>query len=179
MQNHDGCSGCKYGDWDADGATCRITGRLMGDRGVGCTIRKPDSITFTVSGEPQGKERPRVTRNGTFTPRKTAEYERRVRAAYREQCGDSFLGDSALIVTIAAHFQPPKSVSRKKRAAMLAGLIQPKRKPDADNIAKAVCDALNGIAYRDDAQITCLIVEKQYSECAHVTVHIESREAIA
>lgn len=179
MQNHDGCSGCRYAEWDADGATCRITGKLMGDRGAECAIRKPDSITFTVPGEPQGKARPRVTRNGTFTPRKTAEYERRVRAAYREQCGDMFLGESALIVTIAARFEPPKSVSRKKRAAMLTGLIQPKRKPDADNIAKAVCDALNGIAYRDDAQITCLIVEKQYSERAGVTVDIAPREVTA
>ena len=134
------------------------------------------SITFTITGEPQGKARPRVTRNGTFTPRKTAEYERRVRQSYREQCGDMYYGESALIVTIAARFLTPKSVSRKKRESMLAGIIQPKRKPDADNIAKAVCDALNGIAYRDDSQITCLIVEKQYSKDAGVTVHIDTRE---
>ena len=136
-----------------------------------------NGIQFTVPGEPQGKARPRVTRNGTFTPKKTRDYENKVQQAYREQCGDMFCDSSALIVTIAAHFQPPKSVSRRKRAAMIAGMIQPKCKPDADNIAKAICDALNGIAYRDDAQITCLIVEKQYAEEAGVTVHIAAREA--
>lgn len=176
MQNHEGCHGCKYTDWDADGATCRITGKLMGNRGAGCTIRKPDCITFTIPGSPQGKARPRVTRYGTYTPRKTADYERRVREAFRDQCGNFYCGDSALIVTIAARFEPPKSVSKRKRAAMLAGLIHPKVKPDADNIAKSICDALNGIAYHDDSQITCLIVEKRYSEEAGVTVNISARE---
>ena len=133
---------------------------------------------FTVFGDPQGKARPRITRNGRFTPKKTRAYENAVRAAWKEQCGDLFFGDAPLIVTIAARFEPPKSVSRKKRGEMLAGRIQPKRKPDADNIAKAICDALNGLAYRDDAQITCLIVEKQYHEAAHVAVSIMSREGV-
>ena len=31
-----------------------------------------------------------------------------------------------------------------------AGLIKPTKKPDCGNIIKIICDALNGIAYRDD-----------------------------
>lgn len=135
------------------------------------------TVTFTVAGEPQGKARPRVTRNGTYTPKKTRDYERRVQLAYREQCGGVSFGDRQLTVTITAYMQPPGSVSKKKRAAMLAGTIYPKRKPDADNIAKAVCDALNGIAYRDDAQVSLLIVEKLYGDLPRVTVHIMERSA--
>ena len=34
------------------------------------------------------------------------------------------------------------------------------RKPDADNVAKSVLDALNGVAWLDDAQVTHLSVRK-------------------
>lgn len=57
---------------------------------------------------------------------------------------------------------------------MLSGEIRPTKKPDTDNIAKAICDALNGVAYRDDAQICCLTVQKQYSEMSAVSVRIYS-----
>lgn len=36
---------------------------------------------------------------------------------------------------------------------MESGAILPSRKPDVDNIEKAVLDALNGIAYKDDARV--------------------------
>jgi len=36
-------------------------------------------------------------------------------------------------------------------------------KPDCDNLAKSVCDALNGILWDDDRQICRLVVEKWYA----------------
>ena len=56
---------------------------------------------------------------------------------------------------------------------MLRGCIFPSKKPDADNIAKIVLDALNGVAYEDDSQVINLSVQKRYSEEARVFVHIE------
>ena len=58
---------------------------------------------------------------------------------------------------VTAFFEPPKSISKKKRAEMLEGKIWPAKKPDSDNIAKVVLDALNGIAYHDDTQIIKLL----------------------
>ena len=49
----------------------------------------------------------------------------------------------------------PAPASRAQRAEMESGRILPARKPDVDNIEKAVLDALNGIAYKDDARV-CL-----------------------
>ena len=43
------------------------------------------------------------------------------------------------------------------------GVINPQTKPDADNIAKIICDALNNIAYKDDTQIIELTVVKRYA----------------
>lgn len=56
---------------------------------------------------------------------------------------------------------------------MLSGQLYPTKKPDWDNVGKIICDALNGIAYRDDAQIVFAAVSKSYTEgegCVEVTL---------
>ena len=77
-----------------------------------------------------------------------------------------------LSVRIFAFHSIPKSVSRKKHLAMIDRLIRPTRKPDWDNVGKIICDALNGIAYRDDAQIVDALVRKFYSDTPRVIVEI-------
>lgn len=129
---------------------------------------------FTVSGDPEGKARPRVTRNGTYTPHKTQAYEKLVQMSFRAQCPGVFFGYAPLCVYITANFAPPQSATKRKRSRMLSGEIRPTKKPDTDNIAKAICDALNGVAYRDDAQICRLTVSKTYAELAAVSVRIYS-----
>ena len=46
------------------------------------------------------------------------------------------------------------------------------KKPDADNILKAISDALNGIVYRDDSQVCDCSVVKLYSKNPRVEVSI-------
>lgn len=125
-------------------------------------------IIFTVPGVPQGKGRPRVTRNGTFTPKKTRDYEKKVRDCYIAQGGQMFPDDTPLFASITAIFPIPSGLSKKRRA-----LFNGKRhckKPDADNVAKAILDALNGVAYRDDSAVSSLIVGKSYGDDARVIV---------
>jgi len=128
-------------------------------------------LKFTIDGEPTGKARPRVTKFGTYNMETTVLYENLVQISYKQQCKEFFEG--SLIVTITACFGVPKSVSKKKRALMLDGHIFPNKKPDIDNIAKIILDALNGIAYKDDTQVIWLVVRKKYDERAHVDVSIE------
>lgn len=133
---------------------------------------------FDIPGEPCGKARPRVVRNGghvhAYTPEKTLTYERLVQREFRRQCGSAHIGEGSAAVKIIAHFAVPNSAGKRKAQAMRDGAIRPTKKPDCDNIAKIVCDALNGIAYRDDAQIVCLTVVKRYaSALPHVSVEIE------
>jgi len=45
-------------------------------------------------------------------------------------------------------------------------------KPDTDNLAKFVLDALNGTYYKDDSQIYRLEVEKSYAEEDSVLVEL-------
>jgi Holliday junction resolvase RusA-like endonuclease len=46
----------------------------------------------------------------------------------------------------------------------LAGSERPTKKPDLDNLAKSVLDALNGVIYQDDSQIVSLHMTKVYSQ---------------
>ena len=129
-------------------------------------------IHFQVDGEPQGKARPRFTRYGKpYTPKKTTDYENSIRTEYIEAGGECT--GFPVKVKISAAYKIPKATSKAIRAKMIAGDLRPVKKPDLDNIAKAVCDALNGIAYKDDAQIVCLEVCKYYSEYPHITVTVK------
>ena len=56
---------------------------------------------------------------------------------------------------------------------MLKGDISYIKKIDSDNLAKSILDALNEVAYDDDAQVCLLIVQKLYAETARVEVVLE------
>lgn len=113
------------------------------------------SIKFTVYGKPQGKARPRFTCQGrVYTPKQTADYEQQIRQAYIS-AGGQLISDTAPIqIKITAYYKKAKSNK----------MLQPTLKPDADNIAKIVCDGLNGIAYKDDKQIVSLTVLKVWTD---------------
>mgnify|MGYP002866505950 CR=1 FL=1 len=133
-------------------------------------------FTFTVPGEPEGKARPKVNTvtRSAYTPKKTRTYEAKIKGCYSLQGGVKYEG--AVRVRIIAFFKIPKSYTKKKRELIEAGKLLPTKKPDGDNIAKAVFDALNGVAYDDDKQITSYEVMKRYAyggrktECLVITL---------
>ena len=136
-----------------------------------------DSIKLTVPGPPKGKARARTVRGRggqtfSYTPEETVLYENLVKTCYSQNCRFSFQNGEALDVHIHAFYDIPKSTSKKKREQMLLGDILPTKKPDIDNIAKCILDALNGVAYHDDTQVVLLTIRKSYSEIPRVEVEI-------
>ena len=133
-------------------------------------------VTFTVPGIPVSKGRPRFMRNGhTYTPQKTRDYEDKVVQCWKCQSGKGFADGIPLRATVMAFFMVPKSTSKKKAAA-LDGTPHIKR-PDADNVAKGILDALNGHAYNDDSAIALLTVRKyQTTGASRVEVIIEEEK---
>lgn len=133
---------------------------------------------FVVSGIPKAKGRPKFSRVGnyvkTYTPKDTIVYENLVRLEYERQCEDIYFDDLPLQATIFAYFPIPKSASKWKREQMRVGIIKHDKKPDCDNLAKSILDALNGIAFNDDSQICVLTVHKLYSDEPRVDVTIET-----
>ena len=127
---------------------------------------------FTIHGKPQSKARPRVRRDGhAYTPSQTTQYEELVRFCWR--CAGAVKLDGAISALILARYPVPKRDSKKTQNAKICGEIPCTIKPDCDNIAKIVLDALNGLAYDDDSQVTELEVHKLYGDIGDVFVRIE------
>lgn len=125
-------------------------------------------MEFEVIGAPVGKRRPKFsTVHGyaqAIKPKEDVIYENLVKLSFQQaKPTDYNLFDKAVKMTILACFAIPKSFSKKKQKEALEGTIRPLTKPDADNIAKIICDALNDIAYKDDTQIIELTITKQYA----------------
>ena len=118
---------------------------------------------FTVWGDPRGKGRPRFTMRGhAFTDAVTVEYEGKVKRAWKQE-NFYCIEDVPTTIIINAFFRVPVSLSKKKRAALFGTAYL--HKPDCDNVAKIILDALNGLAYQDDRQINCLLIHKAYVAC--------------
>ena len=138
-----------------------------------------DCIKFDVPGECRGKMRPKASsiagHASIYTPAKQVEYENWVRQCYMDQreTDEPFAREVPLHVVIEVFMAVPKSFSKKKREQALRHYIRPTKKPDLDNCAKSILDALNGIAYADDSQVVYLSVSKKYAESAHTVVWIK------
>ena len=134
-------------------------------------------IVFEVPGEPRGKGRPRVTRNGTYTDSETRAYEQKIVAYYRKQLGAFRWSDSAFVsVEVTAHYPIPKRTTKAAVAGMQAGKVFPSRKPDIDNVLKIVLDALNGVAYKDDSRVVCVEARKVYSDTPRLVIEMKGSE---
>ena len=132
-------------------------------------------IDFTILISPLPKARPRFYARGkfrgTYTPKKTREYEQELALKCLPYKPPVPL-TSALKVTLSFAMPIPKSFSKKKRQAITDGTLHHTKTPDADNMAKAVCDSLNGIFFEDDKQIISLSAQKFYNDTPFIRIQI-------
>lgn len=100
------------------------------------------------------KRRPRFGNGRVYEDPRNTQQERLVRQAWESQTGGWSAGESPVVVRIDVHRALPNGRPKRIESEPDA------RKPDADNIAKSVLDALNGAAYEDDKQVVALVVVK-------------------
>lgn len=133
-------------------------------------------ICFTVPGALKGKGRPRFARSGnriiTYTPPDTVAYENLIAAKAKEAMRGQRPMEGGVYLTVAVDYPVPKSWSEKKKIQALIGGIVPTVKPDVDNILKVVSDALNGVAWKDDAQVIWATVKKKYGMIPGIEVTV-------
>ncbi|MED5548998.1 MAG: RusA family crossover junction endodeoxyribonuclease [Pseudomonadota bacterium] len=133
-------------------------------------------ISFVIHGAPRGKGRPRFGvvrgRATAFTDKQTVAYERTIQSAARSVMATREPLDGPVWVRINIFIQIPVSAPKWKQAQMRDGSIRPTRTPDADNVAKAVLDGINGVVFADDKQVVGMGVTKFYSDHARVEVTV-------
>lgn len=124
--------------------------------------------------KPIAKARPRLGRYGTYTPKKTADYEKAVQLAYRNQFKKEEPFEKPVRIEIDFYFQVPKSYTKKQRLQFVEENKPHTKRPDLDNLVKAVTDALNGFAYKDDSQIYSMIIQKwETLEVSNIEIKIQ------
>lgn len=129
-------------------------------------------ISFTVPGKPEPWRRARKNGKRHFKdPKTVANQDAWAWAAKAQYVGKPEPFTGALVMNLTAYYPIPASASKAKREAMISGQIRPTPRPDLDNIAKNA-DALNGLVFRDDAQIVRLVAEKFYGAAPRVEVSI-------
>lgn len=115
------------------------------------------SVTFRVPFV-KGKARPRFSRGHAYTPKATSDAQETIAAAYIGACdGDALKASEGVPVAVAVLTTRNVRTGFRRREGDAHADLQ---KPDADNIAKLVLDALNGLAYADDSQVVALLVIK-------------------
>lgn len=131
---------------------------------------------FEVPGKITGKGRPRVNTQTAiaYTPAKTKDYEELIKQYFIIKNRGIRPLEGRIAITIKAFMAVPKNATKKEKDEMLKANISPTKKPDIDNIAKIVLDALNKLAFNDDNQVTRLALEKIYSEEEKIYIKIEN-----
>lgn len=134
------------------------------------------AVYFVVTGKPTGKGRPRASTRGGFvrmyTDAKTLGYEAAIADEAARAMGKMEPFETPVQMQVSCYYPIPKSWSKKKRQDAVDGELYPKVKPDLDNVAKAVLDAINGIVYVDDAQVINLVATKRYATDPRVEVYL-------
>lgn len=115
-------------------------------------------LRFEVPGIPVGKGRPRFVRatGRTYTPDRTVAFEDRV--GFYAVAAGAVVMEGPVHLEVWAYWPCPKSKHRKRNPRPEGPRTS---KPDADNVLKVVADALNGICYQDDSQITDATIRKR------------------
>lgn len=112
-----------------------------------------------IDGDPVGKGRPRITREGrAFTPKKTRTYEQRVawlaKGWWRQKPAPK---GTPVIIYVDAFFSLPKSA---KKESGVTWCTKGGHYPDLDNIIKAIKDSFNGLVYEDDCQVAGIVARR-------------------
>lgn len=140
-------------------------------------------ISFTVHSLPIAQPRQRhsvmnvggrnIVRN--YTPKNDP--VNLFKAAIQQAAAQIYSGpplDEPLKLELTLVFERPKALIYKSRPMPR---VPKTTKPDWDNLGKSVCDALNGLLYRDDSLIYSALVTKMIAagdEQAHAVITIET-----
>lgn len=129
-------------------------------------------LSFFVPGHPRGKARPIYYGKQVVKDAKTAAYENLVKLAADKALGGQKMFDGAVAIHVAVFFQPTASTTPSKRQKMISGGIHYNKRPDIDNLGKAIMDGCQGVVFPNDACVAELVATKAYADIPGVEVTV-------
>ena len=128
-------------------------------------------VTFSVPGLPVAQPRARiVTHDGVtraYTPKEAVAHQHTIRF-YAQKANVPHIDAGAVRLHVTFVRPYPASMSKRRRES---GVV-PETRPDLDNYLKAVMDALNGVAWRDDGQIAETVTRKVYGAVPETRISV-------
>lgn len=125
--------------------------------------------TFYILGDPRPQGRPKFYRRGSFVgaydPKESREYKTTLAAQVSSQ-NPEYIGEGAIYLEAEFIFSRPKSLPKKVNDHV--------KKPDLDNLIKALKDGLTGIVWKDDSQIVQLTARKDYGDVPGIKVAVKN-----
>lgn len=119
-------------------------------------------LSIVIEGDPIPKARPVVTRNGTYTPKRTKTAEAAIRYLIKNEWAGQKPVEGPLEIILRFDMRMPKGWSKIKTANMLGSPCT--KIPDLDNLEKCVCDGINKSGFwLDDSQVCKIQAEKRWA----------------
>lgn len=130
---------------------------------------KREKIKLEIDIKPFSKQRPvTINKNGktwTFTPKETVKYEKLVKTEFLIKFGRKYEKDERAIILNLDFYKLDKKLKENE-------IIYDTKQPDIDNLEKAILDALNKVAFKDDNQVCRLISNKYRASFNKVVISI-------
>jgi Holliday junction resolvase RusA-like endonuclease len=145
-------------------------------------------FVLELDGPPRGMHRPRVDMRGQRPHVHTEKADEQA----MNDIGNAWLDagsprlEGPLAISVVMEVARPKGHYRGGRRE--DGVLSPTgeravfpagKKPDVDNAAKLIMDALNGRAYRDDSDVIMLRVERRWSASGWERTRVAVRTVVA
>lgn len=126
--------------------------------------------TFTILGDPRPQGRPRFYRRGNFVgaydPKESREYKQTLAAQLAAQSPEFIEQGKAVSIYVEFIFARPKSLPKRVEDHV--------KKPDLDNLIKALKDAAKGILWHDDSQVVQLSARKVYGATPMTVIEVRA-----
>ena len=123
-------------------------------------------INLTIPMAPKAQKRDRITARGGFA----RSYKDKGQRLEEDKLLTMIMAlappkplEGPVSLEVKAYLPIPKSKPRIWQAKAASGELRPITKPDCDNLAKQICDVMQGVYYQDDKQVVGLWVGKYYT----------------
>jgi Holliday junction resolvase RusA-like endonuclease len=129
----------------------------------------PRMLIFEIDTIPKPQKQTKFSYKGAYDPSK--EYKNSIQWQMKPYAPKNpILGPVRVHLTFLLPI--PIGTSKIKKRQMINGICVPWKRPDLDNLAYTVTNAMQNVIYEDDSQIIDLVLSKRYAEMPKIIIKV-------